>query len=97
MGRRILFLLHRWGYRCCRISFSRCLCYCREDKSLGGANQGLHSQVVGFLAVGLNFTTLTINNLIYDTNGEQQAVAAGFILLSMVFVRETFPFSTFSR
>ena len=47
--------------------------------------------MVGFLAVGLNFTTLTINNLVYLSTGEQQAVAAGFILLSMIFVRPVRP------
>ena len=48
-----------------------------------GADEG---KVVGFLAVGLNFTTLAVNNLVYEDTGEEQATAAGFILLSMIFV-----------
>jgi len=43
-------------------------------------------QIVGFLSAGLVFTTSSVNTLVYSPRGEQEAAAAGFILLSMVAV-----------
>lgn len=39
---------------------------------------------VGFSAVGLGYTTTSINTLVYSPQGSKQAGAAGFILLSIV-------------
>ena len=38
------------------------------------------------MAVGLGYTTLAVNSLVYSSEGAKQAGAAGFILLSMVIV-----------
>ena len=43
-------------------------------------------QVVGFLAAGLVFCSSIINALVYSPEGPKEAAAAGYILLSMVFV-----------
>lgn len=43
-------------------------------------------QVVGFLAAGLVFCSSIINALVYAPEGPKEAAAAGYILLSMVFV-----------
>ena len=45
---------------------------------------------MGFLSAGLVFTTSAVNTLVYSPRGEQEASAAGFILLSMVAVRHHF-------
>jgi SHO1 osmosensor len=44
------------------------------------------SQIVGFLAAGLVFTTSAVNSLVYSPDGAKEAAAAGHILLSMVAV-----------
>ena len=41
---------------------------------------------MGFLSAGLVFTTSSVNTLVYSPRGEEEAAAAGFILLSMVAV-----------
>lgn len=43
-------------------------------------------QIVGFLATGLVFCSSLINALVYSPEGPKEAAAAGYILLSMVFV-----------
>ena len=43
---------------------------------------------MGFLSAGLVFTTSSVNTLVYSPRGEEEAAAAGFILLSMVAVGE---------
>lgn len=43
-------------------------------------------QVVGFLAAGLTYSTSIVNDLVYSPDGDKEAAAAGFILLSMVMV-----------
>lgn len=43
-------------------------------------------QIVGFLAAGLTYSTAIINDLVYSPDGDKEAAAAGFILLSMVMV-----------
>lgn len=43
-------------------------------------------QIVGFLAAGLTYSTSIINDLVYSPDGDKEAAAAGFILLSMVMV-----------
>lgn len=43
-------------------------------------------QIVGFLAAGLTYSTSIINDLVYSPDGDREAAAAGFILLSMVMV-----------
>ena len=43
-------------------------------------------QIVGYLAAGMVFTTSAVNALVYDSEGSDEAAAAGFILLSMVAV-----------
>ncbi|KAL1957734.1 hypothetical protein VTO42DRAFT_5577 [Malbranchea cinnamomea] len=40
--------------------------------------------VVGYLAAGLCFTALSINNSVYERNGAMQAAAAGFILIAII-------------
>lgn len=52
------------------------------------AIQTYHVAIVGFLAAGLVFTTSSVNSLIYWQNSAKEAAAAGFILLSMVSVRQ---------
>ena len=52
---------------------------------LQGADFG---QIVGFLAAGLTYSTSIINELVYSPEGDKEAAAAGFILLSMVMVSE---------
>ena len=47
------------------------------------------SQVTGYLAAGLVFTTSAVNALVYSPEGSDEAAAAGFILLSMVAVSTT--------
>ena len=47
------------------------------------ANSG---QIVGFLAAGLTYSTSIVNDLVYSPEGDKEAAAAGFILLSMVMV-----------
>ena len=42
--------------------------------------------MVGYLAVGAGFTTLSINQLIYESTGEEEATAVGFIVLTIVVV-----------
>lgn len=41
---------------------------------------------MGFSAVGLGYTTTSINTLVYSPQGSKQAGAAGLILLSIVIV-----------
>ncbi|MCJ1257862.1 Transmembrane osmosensor [Lignoscripta atroalba] len=48
------------------------------------SNDTYQVAIVGFLAAGLVFTTSAVNTLVYSPRGEQEAAAAGFILLSMV-------------
>lgn len=43
-------------------------------------------QIVGFLAIGLVYTSSIANALVYESDGAKEAAAAGFILLSMVSV-----------
>ena len=43
-------------------------------------------QIVGFLAAGLTYSTSITNDLVYSPEGDKEAAAAGFILLSMVMV-----------
>jgi uncharacterized membrane protein len=45
-------------------------------------------QIVGFLAAGLVFTTSSVNSLVYSAVAAFEAAAAGFILLSMIAVRQ---------
>lgn len=53
--------------------------------------QTYHVAIVGFLAAGLIMTSVSVNELIYTSNGAKEAAAAGFILLSMVNVRTPTP------
>ena len=46
-------------------------------------------QIVGYLAAGLVFSTLAPNTLLYQKQASGQAAGAGFILLSMVIVRDS--------
>jgi hypothetical protein len=46
-------------------------------------------QVVGYLAAGLVMTTSAVNSLVYQPEGTMEAAAAGFILLSIVAVRNS--------
>lgn len=48
------------------------------------STQNYHIAIVGFLSCGLVLTSSTVNSLIYSSNGANEAVAAGHILLSMV-------------
>lgn len=41
---------------------------------------------MGFLAADLVFTSSVINALVYQSDGDKEAAAAGFILLAMVCV-----------
>ncbi|MCJ1287304.1 Transmembrane osmosensor [Xylographa opegraphella] len=50
--------------------------------------------IVGFLSAGLVFTTSSVNTLVYSPRGEQEAAAAGFILLSMVSIVWIFHFGS---
>ena len=50
-------------------------------------------QIVGFLAVGLAFTSSIINALVYSPDSAKEAAAAGFILLSIVLVWQPFLFA----
>lgn len=43
-------------------------------------------QIVGFLAIALVYTSSIVNELVYDSDGANEAAAAGFILMSMVAV-----------
>lgn len=52
-------------------------------------SQTYHVAVVGYLACGLVLATSSVNGLVYSSNGAKEAAAAGFILLSMVTVRQT--------
>jgi SHO1 osmosensor len=51
------------------------------------------SQIVGFLAAGLVFTTSSVNSLVYSSVAAFEAAAAGYILLSMISVGHTTIFS----
>ena len=46
-------------------------------------------QIVGFLSAGLVLTSSAVNSLVYSPLGEEEAAAAGFILLSMISVRHS--------
>ena len=48
-------------------------------------------QIVGFLAAGLTYSTSIVNDLVYSPEGDKEAAAAGFILLSMVMVSRPIP------
>lgn len=50
--------------------------------------------IVGFLSAGLVFTTSSVNTLVYSPRGEEEAAAAGFILLSMVAIVWIFYFGS---
>lgn len=52
----------------------------------GDATHADPLQIVGFLAAGLVFCSSIINALVYSPEGPKEAAAAGYILLSMVFV-----------
>lgn len=51
--------------------------------------QTYHVAVTGYLGGGMVLTTSGVNSLIYSDSGARQAAGAGFILLSMVVVRNT--------
>lgn len=51
--------------------------------------QTYHVALVGYLACGLVLTTSSVNSLVYSANGAKEAASAGFILLSMVTVRNS--------
>lgn len=43
--------------------------------------------IVGFLAIAFVYTTSAVSSLVYQNGHEEQACAAGFILISIIFVR----------
>jgi SHO1 osmosensor len=49
-----------------------------------------HVAVVGFLAAGIILTSSSANDLMYTSNTAREAAAAGFILLSVVNVRQPY-------
>ncbi|KAL8635532.1 MAG: hypothetical protein Q9228_006981 [Teloschistes exilis] len=51
-------------------------------------------QIVGFLAIGLVYTSSIANALVYESDGAKEAAAAGFILLSMVSIVWIFYFGS---
>lgn len=51
--------------------------------------QTYHVAIVGYLACGLVLATSSVNGLVYSSNGAKEAAAAGFILLSMITVRDS--------
>lgn len=53
--------------------------------------QTYHVAIVGYLAAGVILSSSSVNFLIYSSRGSFQAAAAGFILLSMVQVRDCRP------
>ena len=55
-------------------------------RSIRCAQTADSEQIVGFLAAGLTYSTSIINDLVYSPEGDKEAAAAGFILLSMVMV-----------
>lgn len=59
---------------------------CTRSSCAAETNTDQTSQMVAFLAVGLTYTTAIVNELVYQSEGAQQAAGAGFILLSMVMV-----------
>lgn len=52
--------------------------------------QTYHVALVGYLACGLVLATSSVNTHIYSENGAREAASAGFILLSMVTVCDSF-------
>lgn len=58
------------------------------------ATQTYHVAIVGFLAAGLTYSTSIINDLVYSPQGDREAAAAGFILLSMVMIVWIFYFGS---
>ncbi|MCJ1473918.1 Transmembrane osmosensor [Lambiella insularis] len=58
------------------------------------SHEAYHVAIVGFLSAGLVFTTSAVNTLVYSPRGEQEAAAAGFILLSMVSIVWIFYFGS---
>lgn len=47
-----------------------------------------HVAIVGFLAAGIILTSSSASNLMYTSNHARETAAAGFILLSIVNVRQ---------
>jgi hypothetical protein len=43
--------------------------------------------VVGFMAVAVTYNTFAVSSVVFSATAEQEAAAAGFILLSMMSVR----------
>jgi hypothetical protein len=54
------------------------------------ATHNYHVAIVGFLAAGIILTSSSANNIMYTTNSAREAAAAGFILLSIVNVRQPY-------
>ena len=85
VGNCIHALLHYWHNGRLRIRLGQYIQHCRKSRGkLFSQHILIASQIVGYLAAGLVFTTSAVNSLVYSSDGAKEAAAAGFILLSMV-------------
>lgn len=55
-----------------------------------GTTHDYHVTIVGFLATGLVLTSSSVNDLMYTSDHAKEAAAAGFILISIANVGNTF-------
>lgn len=57
--------------------------------TVGDQGEVYQSAIVGFLGIAFIYSTSAVTSLVYQNGHEEQACAAGFILLSIIFVRFT--------